>query len=309
MRILTLYSDKGGVSKTTSAPNLAASLKNMQPGARVGLMDACSDHGHLSKRYAAKNEQEFRGVWDIVENLLNPRTVRDTTQVDEAVRNATTLIRVIPDSVGTDGCVFFLNVCVSLSHNWRGASVFASMDSARKFGETFTDAIERVLQLDYLIVDLPGMVEDAMVRSILPHCYAAAIPVDMRSYMNLAESGILVTKLKELQVYPSGFLRTFIEEGDMVPAAQRVAEQMLVQTAASTHVPIFPGGIPNKTTLVTAIEPVEADDHGPDLVGLYCMAARKGLNSNQRGVIERAMAAMDGALVAMLEEPAETPAQ
>jgi len=306
MKMLTLWSDKGGVSKTTSAPNLAATLKNLFPWANVGLMDLCSDHGHLSKRYAGDKEEACQGAWTIIDALLDPRKKGNPAIAQQAVRDATTLIRVVPGTTGEDGTVAFVNVGVQMSHNLRGAGVFASLEGAKRFGEGFLAVLEEVLHLDFIVVDFPGMVEDAMVRAVLPHCYAAAIPMDMRCYMNMAETGVLIQKLKNMDVYPSGFLRTFVEEGDRVTTAQKGAEEVLAETASANDMPILAGGVPNKTTLVQAIEPVEAED-GIAEVGLYCMAAQKSVNEKTRGVIMRAAAAMEATLSAMIE-PAEAEA-
>lgn len=302
MKVVALYSDKGGVSKTTTAPNLAASLKNAYPNSRVGLMDLCSDHGHLSKRYAIDKENALEGAWAIVEALIDPRRRREEGSAEKAVQSATTSLRVVPETSGAEGCIQFINVGVGLSHNLRGARVFGSADDARRFGEEFMDAIERVLGLDFLVVDLPGMVDEAMVRSVLPHCYAVVIPMDVRSYMNMAEAEVLVQKLRSIDVDVSGYLRTFVEDGDAAPKSQEAADAVLTELSMSTGVPILEGGIPNRATLRQSIEPEPDPDGGPSQVGLYTMAARAGLNGSQRGVIQRTITAVEGAVSAMLAE-------
>lgn len=302
MKIVCLYTDKGGVSKTTTAPNIAASLKNAFPASKVGLMDLCSDHGHLSKRYAPNKENELLGAWAIVEALIDPRLRRDGSNVERAILSSTTPLRVVPGTTGEGGCVDFINVGVGLSHNLRGARIFGSAEDAKKFGEEFTDAIERVLGLDYMVVDLPGMVDEAMVRSVLPHCYAVTIPMDVRCYMNMAEAEVLVQKLQSMDVDVSGFLRTFVEDGEATPKAQTGADMVLAGLSRNTGVPVLPGGIPDRRILPQSIEPEFAVEGGPAEVGLYIMAARKELNGNQRGVLQRTIVAVEGAMKAMLAE-------
>ena len=302
MKIVCLYTDKGGVGKTTAAPNIAASLKNAHPSCRVGLMDLCSDHGHLSKRYAPNKERDLLGAWAIVEALIDPRLRRDEANADRAILASTTPLRVIPGTSGTDGCVEFINVGVGLSHNLRGARVFGSADDAKRFGGEFVDAIERVLRLDYLVVDLPGMVDEGMVRSVLPHCYAVTIPVDVRSYMNMAEGGVLVDKLRKMDVEVSCLLRTFVEDGESTPSAQVGADEAVGELSKSVGVPVLAGGIPDRRTLPQSIEPRPASPGEPVEIGLYVMAARKELNGNQRSVINRTIVAIEGAMNAMLAE-------
>ena len=301
MKIVCLYTDKGGVSKTTTSPNIAAGLKNAFPESKVGLMDLCSDHGHLSKRYASSKEQALVGAWGIVEALTDPRLLHDKENAEKAVRACVTPLRVVPGTKGQAGCISFINVGVGLSHNLRGARVFGSNESARGLGEDFAKVIERVLGLDYLVVDLPGAVDEAMVRSVLPLCYAVTIPMDVRCYMNMAEAEVLVAKLRGWDVAVSGFLRTFVDESPVPPAAQDVADEMLGALSGKTQIRILKGGIPNLPTLPSSIEPSMGED-GVAEAGLYVYGARKGLNGNQRGVIKRTALAVEGALSAMLAE-------
>lgn len=306
MEVHSLYSDKGGVTKTSTLPQLAAALLATRPRSRVGLMDLCLDHGHLSKLYAQEKEQKYHGVFDIIDVMTDPRK-RSPEAIRGAIHMAVTPIQVLPGTNPEHCTIQFLNVCVDLGKRLRSVPELTAADSFRRFGVEFLEAIEKELRLDYLLVDLPGATEDVMVRLVLPNCACVVIPVDMRCFLNLAEADTLVAKIRERQVEPSGFLRTFVEpeetedERKRIPANQKTTEDQLQELVEVSGVPVIPGGIPNRTSMVSSLMPGESNLSGVALTaGVYMAKAAKGINPAVAGIHQRCINSVEQAVNYML---------
>jgi len=306
MEVWGLYSDKGGVTKTSSILNLAASLKALQPDARIAVMDLCPDHGHLSKRYAMEREQAFEGVFRVVEVMTDPRQ-SSKENISQAVRASVGAIQVIPGTDEERGCISFINIGVALGKRFRSIPELTNPNTCHQFGQKLLEAYEAELGLDFIFVDLPGAVDEVMVRAVLPNCACVAIPIDVRDSINLAEADTLVAKLRERGVEPSAFLKTFVEPGGKAPSSQIYAEECLAELSQIVGVPVLPGGIPNRPSMVNALVPADSEIEGiPQSAGVYMAAAAKGITAGQRGVYLRAIGSFEGTVEQMLSPTTAT---
>lgn len=283
------YTGKGGVGKSWTNTNTAASAKCAFPHLRIGILDACTDPGALSSDYAPQKEADLHGFWAIYHAMVDPMARRDPDNMRKAVRNAVTTIRVNPDRSGDEGSIMLINNSREFGRHYQGHEMFRNPDSYQTIGLPLLRAIEKELGLDILILDLPGnaVSKDALTQMLVPCATNICVPVDVRLTANMHGMDELVEDLRtKHDVNPVGFMANFAVDAEDCAKAQ--AELAVI--SKRTQVPIL-GAVRYLPSLTKVVAPCLWE--GELATGLFIRMADKTINHSVRNVFEQAAITID----------------